>query len=237
MIDKNKILSEFKSDLKDLYNEKLCSIIIYGSCAVDDCSSATSDINAIVILDQLSALDLKKSHNIIKKWIKTKNPLPIFMDKEEWFNSTDIYPIEYSDIKERYKILEGEDVVAPLILKNDHLRLMCEHEIKNILIKLRQNYLINSSNYSAVKELIFAATKSLIAILRATLRLTNLEVPKINENMVDLLSSILNIDKNEIIKLFEIKNKQLEIKKDNYESTIQFLIDTTDKILKSVDKL
>jgi hypothetical protein len=169
MVNMDKILNNLIENLKKLYGERLASIILYGSCAAEGCNTSKSDVNAIVIINNLHANDLEKAQGAVKEWLKTKNPLPIFMDKAEWFNSTDVYPIEYSDIKERYKVLYGEDLVATLEIDNKNLRHQCEYELKSLLIKLRQGYMAKGD----IKKIVKGGSKSLKALSRAVSRLSD----------------------------------------------------------------
>src|SRR5574344_1647211 len=133
----NKILEELINNLKDNFNEeKLKSVILYGSCAVEDCSEKFNNINVIVVLKNLCAKDLKLSEKLAAKFLKKAHVLPLFMDYDEWQNSADVYAIEYSDIKDRYKILFGENIVDDLNVENNDLRFQCEQETKALLIRL-----------------------------------------------------------------------------------------------------
>lgn len=236
MNKKDKILDLLVGNLKNTFKERLSSVILYGSCAVDNCDNKFSDINVIVLIENLNANDLKNSNNLIKDWIKTKNPLPLFMDKEEWFNSSDIYPIEYSDIKDRYNILYGEDVVSSIAIETQNLRLQCELEVKNLLIKLRQTYLASSSDNKAIELLIKNSSKSFIAIFRAILRLTNTTVPSNHNEVINALAEIIEIDKEVFLKILEYRTDSKTLSKGEFQNTIQKLIDSTDKTLKYVDK-
>ena len=236
-MNKLKVIGNLVQNLKEIYNEKLVSVILYGSCAGDECENNFSDINTIVVLDNLLAIDLKNANPALKDLMKTKHPLPLFMDKEEWFNSCDVYPIEYSDMKDRYKILYGEDIVKPLVLEKKNLRLQCEHETKNLLIKLRQNYLAQSGDLKAIESLLKTCSKSFFALFRATLRLTE---PKISFNhsvSINALSEKVKIDKNVFLKLLDFRTDSSAIPKSEYEITVQKLIDSTDEILKYIDKI
>lgn len=239
-MNKFKITSNLIEKLQEIYKEKLTSVILYGSCAVNECENEFSDINMIVIIDNLIASDLKKAYPAFKDFIKTKNPLPLFMDKAEWFRSCDVYPIEYSDIKDRYKILYGEDVVRSLVLEKTNLRLQCEHETKNLLIKLRQNYLAKSNDLKAIGELIKTSSKSFFALFRAILRLTNEDVPFSHKEVIEILSKKVNIDKDTFFKILEFRKTPKGgniIPKKDYEDTIQKLINSIDEVLKYVDKV
>lgn len=235
-MSKLKITSNLIEKLKEVYKEKLVSVILYGSCASNECENEFSDINTIVILNNLTAIDLKNAAPALKDFLKTKNPIPLFMDKDEWFNSCDVYPIEYSDIKVRYSILYGEDVVAPLVLEKKNLRLQCEHETKNLLIKLRQNYLLKSNDLKAIEELIKTSSKSFFALFRAVLRLTNENIPLGHKEVIEMLAGVVNIDKEVFIKTLELRKGSKAISKGEHDDTIQKLINSIDEILKYVDK-
>lgn len=236
-MSKFNITSNLINNLKEVFGEKLLSVILYGSCASSQCENKFSDINVIVVIENLLAADLKKANSALKDFMKTKNPLPLFMDKEEWFNSCDVYPIEYSDIKERYSILYGEDIVKPLVLEKTNLRLQCEHEVKNLLIKLRQNYLAQSTNLKEIENLLKKSSKSFFALFRATLRLIEENVPFSHEEVINSLAEKVKIDKEVFIKLLDLRTNPKAIQKNEYEVTIQKLIDSTNEILRYIDKL
>lgn len=237
MNNKFKTLGNLIENLKNTFGDKLVSVILYGSCASNACENNFSDINLIVVIDNLLAVDLKNAAVALKDFQKTKNPLPLFMDKEEWFNSCDVYPIEYLDIKERYSILYGEDIVKPLAVEKSNLRLQCEHEVKNLLIKLRQNYLAQSNNLKAIEELLKKSSKSFFALFRAILRLTQDAVPFEHAQAIDSLAEKVTIDKEVFLKLLDLRANPKAISKNEHEITIQKLIDSTNEVLKYIDRL
>lgn len=224
-------------DLKAIFSDRIVSVILFGSCTAEQCDAKISDINTIVIIDKLCASDLKNSLKPIKEWTKSKNPLPIFMDKEEWYNSTDIYPIEYSDIKDRFKILYGTDVVSGLEISTSNLRLQCEYEVKNILIRLRQAYLLHSNNHKIIEELLKTSSKSYTAIFRAILRLTETDINFDKNATIDQLSKKVDIDITTFKRLLLFRTDTKVINQNEINDIIQKLIDSTNNILKYVDKL
>lgn len=183
----NNTFDKLIEKLKKAYGQRLVSVLVYGSCAEEKCSIVCPDINSIVIIDKLEAADLEALQPLLKDWAKTKSPVPLFMDREEWFNSTDVYPIEYSDIKARYRIVYGEDIVAPIALDNNNLRHQCEYELKSLLIKLRQNYVIKND----LKGLVKSGSKTLKALLKAVSLLTNKPAPAMkNDTITDLIDNV-----------------------------------------------
>ena len=233
----DKMINSLIDDLKNIFKERLVSVILYGSYVSGDYHKGISDINLIVILDKLQAKDLKIAYPAIKKWKKANNIAPLFMDRDEWPTSCDIYAIEYSDIKERHKLLYGEDLVSSLSVKKDYLRLQSESEVKNLLIKLRQAYLTNSDNIKVIDNVIKKSSTSFIAVFRAVLRILDEKIPSSHREVIDLFASKVNINKDVFIEILELREKNKEIPKDKIENMVQKLIDSLYQILIYVDKI
>lgn len=238
----DKILNELIDNLKKTFGNRLSSIFLYGSCAVEDCSKTFSDLNLIVIIENLQAEDLKKAHPFIKKFAKKGKYLPIFMDKEEWLDSCDVYAIECADIKDRNKLLYGEDLINKLEVEKADLRLQCEQETKNLLIKLRQTYVGNAANSKTVKEIIKISSKTFVVIFRTILRLLDETVPKSHNEVVKLFAEkiktcSIDFDYELFLKVLEFRNNSNAIKDKELDYIIEKLINTTNSVLKYVDKL
>ena len=223
--------------IKNVVGNRLLSVILYGSY-VDSTESKTSDINLIFMIDNITALDLKKMHPVIKKWQKSKNILPVFMGKIEWFASSDVYPMEYSDIRDRHSILYGDDIISDLKIDKSHLRLQCESETKNLLIRLRQGYAANSSDKKIIGELIVNSSKSLVAIFKTILRLISDE--KINNDkyqIINKISPLIGLDAEIFTKVLEFRDNKKVFRSNDYDLIIQKLIDSIYDVLKYVDKI
>jgi len=237
-----KFLNEFIKNLRATFGERLSSVFLYGSCAVEDCSRTFSDINLMVIIKDLRALDLKNAHKFSEKYTKGAKYLPIFMDKEEWLNSCDVYPIEYSDIKARHKIVHGENLIEGLNIEKKYLRLQCEQETKNLLIRLRQTYLAKSTDTKSIKNLIKTSSKTFVVIFRTILRLSDIDVPTTHFDVVGcfaekIKSNAIEFDKELFEKILEFRKDERVIKNSELDSVIEKMIDTTNSVLKYVDKL
>ncbi|MDD3012825.1 MAG: nucleotidyltransferase domain-containing protein [Candidatus Gastranaerophilales bacterium] len=233
----DKTINTLIDELKNIFKERLVSVILYGSYASGNYQKGISDINLLVILDKLKSKDLKIANTAMKKWKKTGNPVPLFMDKDEWPTSCDVYAIEYSDIKERHKLLYGEDLVSSLSVEKNYLRLQCESEIKNLLVKLRQAYLANSDNIKVIDNIIKKSSTSFITVFRAVLRILDENVPPSHREVVDLFASKVNIDKDIFIEILELREKNRSISKDKIEDIIQKLIDSLYQALIFIDKI
>lgn len=241
-----KMLNKFVDNLKEIFNERLSSVFVYGSQAVGESKSPASDLNLMVIIKDLKAEDLKLAHRFAIPFTKFKNSLPVFMDKDEWFNSCDVYAIEYSDIKERNKIIYGEDLISELCVDKKDLRLQCEREVKNLLVRLRQTYLGRTADNRAIRELIKSGSKTFTVIFRTILRLSNEEAAASHKEVIKQFATKMencgiDFDSALFLKIIEFRENtclvNCTIKNSELEGIIQTLIDTTNSVLKYVDKI
>ena len=233
----NKNLNTLIIDLEKIFTERLISVILYGSAAFGEFHDRISDINLLVILSEFNAVDLKNAYPAIKKWKKTGNPLPIFMNKHELFDSCDIYPLEYADIRERHKILYGENFLDKISLDKDDLRLQCERELRNLILKLRQNYLANSNDKKATERMLKKSLSSIIAIFRVILRIQGEEVPCEYREIIELMSLKVSIDKDLYLELLTLRERKSIFSHSKSPETLQKLINSLYTIIEYIDKL
>ncbi len=147
----------------EFYRDNLISLYLYGSYAVGDQVEGISNYDLFLVL---------KSYDFSFD-LSLKNP-PFIFTEEELNNSLDTFPIEILDIKERGKLLYGEDILKNVEIEEKHLRNQIERELKQKLINFRR--MLNSENKNLITFMIILY-KSLTSILRAILHLHNYNKP------------------------------------------------------------
>ena len=198
-----KNLDKLVSSLKENLSDNLLSIIAFGSQAnVED---AKNNLNLMIVTNNLDAENLYEISKPIKKWVKAKNPIPVIMNKDEWYSSFDVYAIEYADIKSNYKIIYGEDLTQSISINKYFLRLQCESELKSLLLKYKNNFLMNIKSDKEMKKLLMNVIKTLLVIFRSVLRLHDSEVPYRAVDIIEFASRYLNFNKNVMTKISKVK--------------------------------
>lgn len=239
---KMKQLDNFLEELKNIFGQRLKSVFIYGSKANIKDEDLNENINLMIITDVLTGEDLKKCSNPSLDWMgkglfKTKNPEPVFMGENEWFNSADVYAMEYADIKQNHKILYGEDLICSLEVKKDDMRLQCERETKNLLMRFRSHYLLNSSDYKKLQNSIIPVVKGCNAIFKTILRLKDIDVPQSPYEVLNRIHVLKDIDKNFYEKLLCSKDKHCTMnKKETLETADKTVVELT-KLLEYINNL
>jgi hypothetical protein len=138
MADSLELPKELVQRLQKAHRERLVSVVLYGSAAVPGAKDRLSDFNILSVLKEVTVDDLHAAEPVFRWWREMKNPSPLLMGSEELRTSTDCFPMEFHDIRERHLILYGEDVVADLPIDDRFYRAMVEHELRAKLLRLRQ---------------------------------------------------------------------------------------------------
>jgi hypothetical protein len=131
-------LKELVSKLEHAYNDRLVSVVLYGSGASDSHHPKYSDLNVLCVLKQVTPRELSEGEPILRWWKERGNPSPLLMSEEEAHNSADSFPIEFQDMKERRRLLSGVDVIADVHVDKKNYRAQIEHELRAKLFRLRQ---------------------------------------------------------------------------------------------------
>lgn len=172
-----KKVTQLLKELQHLYGERLVSVCIYGSAVfkedVDRVDDKHRDINALVILQSLSLSDLEKASSISKWWDKTAHALPMFLSEEEWRRSSDVFALEYADIRDNHHVAYGKDLYSDVEIIPDALRLVCELELHRKLIYMRQRLLLHRDKPKVLIEMLQKSVNSYAALFRGVLRLVH----------------------------------------------------------------
>ncbi len=230
-----KNLDKFIEELKNTLGENLVSVIAFGSQAnVED---AKSNLNLMIVTNELTAENLYDISKPVKKWVKGKNPIPVIMNRDEWYSSFDVYAIEYADIKENYRIIYGEDLIPTICINKYFLRLQCESELKNLLLKYKNNFLMNVKSDREMKKLLNNVIKTLLVIFRSVLRLHDSAVPYRAVDIIEFASNYLSFNKIVMSKIAKVRYENEDYTKQELLFIEAELVKDIQNILKQVDAM
>jgi predicted nucleotidyltransferase len=131
-------LQELVDRLRTVMRERLQSVILYGSAAAGEHNEHFSDINVLCVLTRVTPAELADSAPIFEWWRKLGNPSPLLLSEEELRTSTDCFPVEFQDMKERRRVLFGPDPIQDLAIEKVFYRAQVEMELRSKLLRLRQ---------------------------------------------------------------------------------------------------
>jgi len=113
-----------------------------------------SDINMIAVVNEVDYDEIEKIKNNLSK-IAIKNMIRVFFFTD-WFlsSSSDVFPVEWKDIKENHIVVFGDDITEKITVKEENLRVQLERESK-------QNYLSFQQGLLFERDLLFLLSNSI----------------------------------------------------------------------------
>ncbi len=165
-------LQELVDRLKQAQGERLRSVVLYGSAAAGEHNEHFSDLNVLCVLTRVTPAELAGSSSIFEWWRALGNPPPLLLSEQELRTSTDCFPIEFQDMKERRRVLFGPDVIQDLAIDRTFYRAQVEMELRSKLLRLRQKAADVLSNKPALLRLMIDSVPNFLVLARHALLLS-----------------------------------------------------------------
>ncbi len=156
-------------ELKTILGNKLVSVILYGSAAGGDHSGKNSDINLLVVSFPLKLMELQSLSRVVVPWVNEGNPPPLLLTEANLRGSTDVFPVEISDIKGNHQVLFGVDPVEGLVVAHEHLRLELEHEARGKILKLKSRFMMTEGKPKEVLSLMVESLSTFLVLFKNAL--------------------------------------------------------------------
>ncbi len=190
------------------FQDRLVSVILYGSAASGDHQGPFSDLNVFCVLQQLTPVELEQSEPIFRWWRGLGNPAPLLMTEEETRRSAECFPIEFQDMKEHRKVLHGEDVIAGIEFDRRYWRAQLEHELRVNLLRLRQQAAGLLSDRDALLRLCIDSVSSFLVLGRHALLFAGLPAPGAKREIARELGTALGFPANAMRELISVRERK-----------------------------
>ena len=213
--------------------------MLYGSGAVGDHHGTYSDLNVLCVLREVTPRELGDSEPIFRWWRKLGNPAPLLLSSEEVRTSTDCFPIEFHDIKERHRVLAGEDVAQNLEVDDSFYRAQVEHELRAKLFRLRQKAAGVLSSGDLLLELMTDSLSTFCVLFRHALLLHGVDARSEKSSIIDQAAEKFGIEPSPFRSLLDLREQKIKARQiqpgplfERYLKEIQVVIDAVDRLEK-----
>ncbi len=230
------ILGVYIQRLQDIYRSNLVSVILYGSAASGEFVDKHSDLNLLVVLKSADVVFLKGISGLMRHF-RLCMIKPVFFTESYILNSTDVFPIEFMDMRENHAVLYGQDILENIHIDLKNLRFQCEHELKAKLIHIKQRYLMLNKSGAALKDLLFKSFTSVTHILRNALKLKGKHPSYQKEDVLKEIFLEFKINLDAWKQIFAAKNKQIKLKPQDIDALFFDFVKDLEKITEAVDAL
>lgn len=154
-------------DLREIFGDRLVSLVLYGRCLEDDGTPLTS----FALVRDLTLADLEGCARAARRWSAADIGTPLVLPERELQRSLDTFPLEYREIMGAHARVFGPDPFEGAAIATEDLRRACEVESRGHLLHLREGFIESGGRPAAVADLMAASVPGFTALLRNVARL------------------------------------------------------------------
>jgi len=232
-------LNQLLEKLTKSFGDRLVSVVLYGSAAAGDHDAGFSDLNVLCVLTQVTVRELEQSEPIFRWWRDKRNPAPLLLSENEVQRSTDCFAIEFHDIKAHHKILQGKDVITPMVVDNSFYRAQVEHDLRSRLLRLRQKASGALADKDVLRRLLADSVSTFCVLFRHALLLHGIEAKSRKRDIIEQARERFGIDPAPFSKLLDLREGSIKARElepvgllDSYLKEISIVIDAVDRLEK-----
>ncbi len=236
MIPEKKI-SDFVSRLRAAAGANLESVILFGSAVAGDFHPEFSNLNLFCVVRDSSFPALQALAPAVKWWDAQKQPLPLFMTRDEIERSTDVFTIELMDMQQHHRVVFGEDILQGLSIPASLHRVQVEYELREKLALLRQHLLLAAGNDSRLWELLVRSVSSFATLFRHALIVLGHDAPVGKREAVQALSKQIRFDASGILQVLDVRERKSERKQFEVADVFSRYLAALEQVTAAVDKM
>jgi len=184
MLERHPVLRRLRDDLQRALDDRLVSLVLYGSAARGDYRQKTSDFNVLLVVRDLAPATLGALSGPVRRFERQGQPVPRIFSEALIADSADVFPVEFLDILAHRVIVAGDDPFAATEVHPEHLRLQCERELREKMMRLREGYVEAHDRPRELKRLLTDSYTTFVALFRGCLHLLGDDVPVHNDEVV-----------------------------------------------------
>lgn len=188
------LLQDMVSRLRRALGDDLVGVVLYGPRARGETVRDVGHLNLLIVASDLDPGTLEALGPPVRWWLGKDQPWPRLFSRELIRDSLDVYPVEFLDISRHHQVLHGEDPFLDVELDTSHLRLQCERDLREKLMRLREGYVECGGATRPLRRLLAASHTSFVPLWRACLHLLGCEAPAHDSEVISCLCERLELD-------------------------------------------
>lgn len=232
-----KLISDFVNRLRMVAGTNLRSVILYGSAAAGDYVPDYSDVNLLLVLGDTSFASIQALAATVAWWTKQKHRVPLLMSEEELRRSTDVFSVEFLDMKQNYRVLWGEDALNGLAIPMRFHRAQVEYELREKTILLRQRLLMVAGDSSAKWELLLRSVPAFATLARHALIALGEAGAASKREAVEKLAARVGFDASAFSQLLDIRERKADRKTVDVDELFARYLKAVEQITAAVDQM
>jgi len=204
MKDPRTLAEDFVRQVEGHLGPRLQAATLFGSAARGEWIQGLSDVNVLVLLDEITLDVLEQAAPAARKAVAA-GVVPLLMERDEWASAEDVFAIELADLRDASLPLFGGDPTADLVIDTASLRLQAERELRAKLVHLHGEMLVSARDPKRLGALLVRALPSFTTYLRAALRLTGGPVPPTSEPVILHGCTLIGADPDAFLRVLQAR--------------------------------
>ncbi len=230
-------LDRFCDDMRKTLEDQLVTVAVYGGLAKGEYDPASSDVNVLVVLKEVTLDALDKAAPHVRQGSRDFRLEVMLLSENDLRHSTDVFPIKFVDMQRHHRVLFGKDALSDLTIHPDHLRLRCEQEIKNLLLRLHKLYLHRAHHSDLIEGTLTSGISSYLMSVSALLSLKTGDAPSGKHAIAEAAIQELQLDGKLIHDLLALKSGEYEPDAATLKQLYGGFLTTVRKTAEIVDRL
>jgi predicted nucleotidyltransferase len=199
---------EYTSRLAGSLGPRLRSVVLHGSVSRGEAVEGVSDINLLVLLDDIDADLLRRLAPKARTWLEQAGSLPLVLTWDEWAAASDAFAVEAADMVDSHEVLHGADPLEGARVDRRDLRLQAERELRGKLIHLREATLASADRPEELGRLLLTALPSVATYLRTALRLAAQKAPVATTETLREGAELVGAAAAPLLRLWELRGRR-----------------------------
>lgn len=186
---------EMVTRLTEAVRDRLISVVAYGPAAHDDVYPAVRGEHLLIVVSDLSLDTVQRLGEPVRWWLKKGQPWPRLFSPDLLESSTDVYPIEMLAISQHHRVVFGIDPLVDLVIDRAHLRVQCERELREKLMRLREGYIEchGRGGERDLHELLAISYATFVQVFRGCLHLLGAPIADRDHDVMRVLCEWLDL--------------------------------------------
>jgi hypothetical protein len=229
-------LTELVNRLKEAALDNLKCVVLYGSAVTGEFTSKHSDLNILCLVERAGGGELEALHGPVDWWTHQNNPPPLIFTLAELRQSADVFAIELLDMKQRHRILFGDDFFSNFEVPMRLHRLQVERELRTDWVRLRQAVVAAPQNKKVHLGIMLASVSALCALFRHALVALGQTMPTTKRDAVAAMASLTGANPSAFQAVLNIRDGKRKEGEFDVEALLNSYLEFVEVVTNEVDR-
>jgi hypothetical protein len=229
-------LKELVERVKTVAADNVKTLVLFGSGAAGEYSAGHSDLNILCIVERAGSAELEALHPVAEWWARAGNPPPLVFTMDELRRSADVFAVELLDMKQRHRILLGEDFLEQFNVPMNLHRLQVERELRTDWLRLREAILTAPQKRNVSLGIMLQSVSTFCALFRHALLALGQPMPETKRQAVEALATMTGADPTAFFSVLDVREGKRKENKIVVEEALHSYLEFVELVTNEVDR-